>query len=183
MLQNFRVGELWFRDSDAGLAPILEEAGRRHVTLRPISPGDSLKLGETVFDMLASAADSTGVSNGGTNPLSMRVTSGQATALLVSGASVAGQKQVLQSNGAVRTLVLATGRHVLVQVMDSNRPTNRDAAIALANASRTVLQNDALAGTSLIESGYRTFATDRDGAVTVEMQGAAVRIAAFANQP
>jgi competence protein ComEC len=176
ILGNFRVGELWFRESDAGLASILEEAGRRGVRIRAMSPGDILRLGATVFEILAPPAPAPGAAVAAT-PLIIRVTTGDATALVAGSASIHTQQRILESGSKARSLILANGHQTLVWAFGRKVPLA--AGIPVANRGPEAGVREDYNLTSLPALGNRVFATDRDGAITVEMKGGALRIWGF----
>ena len=177
VIQNFRAGELWFRDADTGVSPILEEAARRRIAVRVISPGESLRLGGTIFEILARSEEKPEVPTG-PKPLIVRVTSVQARALVTGGTLDDVQRQILKSSATLSAIIVATGRRTLVWTASSNlrapaeRPSNNDPPPASGDPYDT-------AASSPIPGIGRTFLTDRDGAITVEMRGGSAQVSAF----
>jgi len=175
ILQNFRVGELWFQNSD-DLAAIVDEAARRHVALRAISPGERLRVGGAVLEVLA-PSPAARVSTG-TGALDLRVTSSGATVAVAGSTSFTGQQRLLASNGDARTLILATGRQTLVWAADSNIP-DRDPPLSGPDLPEDLRDDDLRIASVAIGSRNRVFRTDRDGAIKVEIRGDRLRIAGF----
>ena len=179
LLGNFHVGELWFRDTDAaGLGSILEEAAKRGTRTRAVSPGESLRIGATVFDVLTAPQETSDARVNGTEPLMLLVSASDGTALIASSISTEGQRQILEAGPQVRVLVLATGRTTLVRATGST--SNSRAGGAVADPSPASRLRDAYGSPSTgLETGNGTFATGIDGAITVEMKESSIRVSKF----
>ena len=174
ILQNFRVGEIWFRDSDAGVASILEEAGRRQVRVRAVSPGEALSLGGTVIElMVPSVTTGTPVS-----PLVARVVHGNDSAVIAGSLSSLELEQFLKPGSNARSILASTGRRTLVWVAQSALTL---AGLSFAKQDSQDSSQDGPAKPSLepADRGWVPFATDRDGAITVVTRDGTVSVRSF----
>jgi competence protein ComEC len=175
ILQNFRVGELWFENPD-DVAAIVDEAARRHVALRSVSPGERLRVGGALVEVLAFGEGAR--ASAGTEPLNIRITSSGATVAAAGSTSFIGQQRLLESNGDARSLILTTGRQTLVWAADSNTPGS-DLPLAGPDLAEDRPDDDLRIASLATGSRYRVLRTDRDGAVTVEMRGDRLRVSDF----
>jgi len=185
ILENFAVSEIWYpakmaarSQPDSGVAwqPVLEEAGRRGTFGREVGPGESLRLGSTLFQILGPLPGQAADLNASDPPLTLRIVSQEGSALITQGISAQTAQQLLIAGPDLRSLVFAA-----------------DGQIAASREGWSLIQKAApqiavlgplpvLGGTPILgpeANGIRLLRTDLQGATTVEMRGSLLAVRTF----
>ena len=185
VVRNFRIGEFWHgvNPPTPAYQSILAEVRRRGIPTRQLAAGDRIPLGGTSVEILWPAADhvvSTRPSND--DSVVMRVAGAGATVLLPGDISEDVEQEFVRSGVTLDSRLLKVAHHGGRSSSSAAFLGRVSPAVALvtvegANPAANLPDPEVLA--RLRAAGTRTYRTDRDGAVTVEMKGSQLSVRTY----
>jgi competence protein ComEC len=188
ILQNFHVREMWCPRGLDGNLPvppeypmILMAARRRGVRIRQVSGGETLIVGTATFNILTPPAETGSVPAAEDGSLAFRVSAGPSSALITGALSNSTERQIVESGSGIRSVVLATARPAPSSPQHSEFLEKVLPRIIIRTAGPkrvpAVPEGPALPGIELARAPL--LQTDQEGAVTVEMKDASLRVRTF----
>ncbi len=197
ILDNFAVGELWFAAAVKSTmseehAHLFETARRHGVLLRELASGDSITSGASRMRVLwppRSLPDPDPGALGSrarnawlnTNSLVLHISSGHASLLLPGDTTEKVQQQLAESAQDLGSLVLALARRGADSALSRDFLHSVAPRIAIGSAPSEA-EGDSGFKQQLMQAGVRVYRTDLEGAVTVEMNGSAVKVHCYADR-
>jgi len=189
ILQNFAVGEIWYpasvaTQSDQGsgtvLQRLLQEARRRGTASREVRPGESLRLGSTLFQIVEAPSGEGADLNAGDPPLTLRIVNQEGSALIAQGISSRAARQLVKAGVDVRSLVLTTDGQTLTSAVGWDLVQTVAPRIVVVGPWSVPGKGTGAAAVLTPEMmGLRLLRTDLQGATTVEIRGSLFRVWTF----
>ncbi|HEY6290532.1 MAG TPA: hypothetical protein VI455_03095, partial [Terriglobia bacterium] len=189
ILQNFAVAEIWYpailaaqpnNDSTSvAWQRLWEEARRRGTAEREVRPGESLRLGSTLFEVFGLPSGTRGGASAGDPPLSFRIVNHEGSALVAEGLSGPAAQPLLHAGVDVRSLVFATDGETMTSAASDllQKVAPRIVVVAPGSGPR---ENPSVAAVPQPEaSSIHFLRTDLQGATTVEMRGSLFAVWTF----
>jgi len=189
VVRNFRIGEFWHgvNPPTPAYQAILAEVRRRGIPMRQLAAGDRIPLGGASVEILWPAADhavSTRPSND--DSVVMRIAGAEAAVLLPGDISEDVEQELVRSGVTLDSRLLKVAHHGARSSSSAAFLGRVSPAVALVtveggNPAANLPNPEVLA--RLRAAGARTYRTDRDGAVTVEMKGSQLSVRTYRTLP
>jgi competence protein ComEC len=185
--RNFRIGEFWHASN--GLAPgalaFLDELERRGTQLRAVVPGERISRGPTSIQVLwprasnGAAPAAPAFSRGG--GMAIRIEDGPASVLFAGDLSEGMEQGLLNSHAQLAAPVLALVGPASGVSLSKDFAESVSPRVVLISGAIEGREDGSPSGSPAAFKipGSRIFRTDRDGAVTVEMQGHKISARAY----
>jgi competence protein ComEC len=188
VVRNFRIGEFWHgvNPPTPAYQAILAEVRRRGIPMRQLATGDRIPLGGTSVEILWPAAGhavSTRPSND--DSVVMRIAGAGATALLPGDISEEVEQELVRSGVTLDSRLLKVAHHGGRSSSSATFLSRVSPSIVLVTAEGGNPTNlpDPEVLARLRAAGARTYRTDMDGAVTVEMKGSQLSVRTYRTSP
>lgn len=188
VLRNFRVGEFWHAAAapNPGYDALLEQVWVRDIPEKTLGAGDVVQLGGATVQILwPPAAGQSSPLPSEDHSIVMRISTGEANALVAGEITSRVQEEILTSDVADEPLALLAVHHgagpsVLPELLAGVSPRVAIATLD-SNSPDEPSEPEVLGGIQKVSA--RVQRPDQDGAVTVEIRGSALSVRTYRDLP
>jgi competence protein ComEC len=185
LARNFQIGDFWYSASALPPASLgfIDELNSRGIRTRAIEPGERIARGSTLIQSLWPPEPEGGTTSppSGDRGMVIRIQDGESSILFAGDLSVQTQQALLENPSALSASLLALAAPASFDNLGREFAARVSPQVVLVSGGTEDGEDFPAAGmpTAIQPSAPRVFQTERNGAVSVEMQGGKILVRAY----